>query len=149
MKFLQPLWSSACFQLRGQQARTVLCWRPPNPPAWIKCDVASLMLEEMTTWQKPFTFSASMSFLRDFETQNKMRNYINSYIKMKFQRMLSEQVHCECHLFGLLSLRIVFQVGSLQSGAHDGQTLPSLQLTGQRQQTRLLHVQLRIHAEQD
>ncbi len=84
MKFLQLWWSSACFQLRGQQARTVLCWRPPNPPAWIKCDVASLMLEEMTTWQKPFTFSASMSFFRDFETQNKRRIITQINIKIKF-----------------------------------------------------------------
>lgn len=54
-----------------------------------------------------------------------------------------------CHLFSLLPLRKVLQVSSLQRCAHDGQTLPSLQLTGQRQQTRLLHIQFRVHADQD
>lgn len=53
------------------------------------------------------------------------------------------------NLIGLLGLRVVVQEGSLNRGAHDGQTLPCLQLIGQREQTRLLHVLLRVHAHQD
>ncbi len=67
MKFLQRWCSSACFQFLGKLTRTVLWRRPPRPPAWIRCEVASRRLEEITTWLNPFTFSTSISFLRDWE----------------------------------------------------------------------------------
>lgn len=56
---------SGCFQLQGQLTITVLCFRPPSPPIWIKWDVPSRMLEEMTTCEKPFTFSTAISLRRD------------------------------------------------------------------------------------
>lgn len=65
MKFLNSWWHSGCFQLRGQLTITVLCFRPPSPPTWIKWDVPSLRLEEMTTWVKPFTFSCSINLRND------------------------------------------------------------------------------------
>lgn len=61
MKFLQCWCSSPCFQLRGHETKTALCFRPPSPLAWSRCDVASRRLEDTVTWQKPFTFSVSIS----------------------------------------------------------------------------------------
>lgn len=61
-KFLQVWCSSPCFQLRGQDTRTALCFRPPRPLAWRRWEVASRRLEDTVTWLKPFTFSVSISF---------------------------------------------------------------------------------------
>lgn len=61
MKFLQVWCSSPCFQLRGQDTSTALCFRPPNPLAWRRWEVASRRFEDTVTWEKPFTFSVSIS----------------------------------------------------------------------------------------
>lgn len=60
MKFLQVWWSSLLRQLRGQPTSTVLCCSPPRPLDWMRCDMPSRTLQEVTTWQKPLTFSASI-----------------------------------------------------------------------------------------
>lgn len=52
------------------------------------------------------------------------------------------------HLLGLLSLEMVVQIGALDARADDGQTLSGLQLIGQGEQTRLLHILLCVHANQ-
>lgn len=67
IKFLNCWWYSGCFQFRGQLTITVLCFRPPSPPIWIRWDVPSLRFEEMTTWEKPFTFSVSINFRKDYK----------------------------------------------------------------------------------
>lgn len=61
-KFLQVWCSSPCFQLRGQDTSTALCFRPPRPLAWRRWEVASRRFEDTVTWLKPFTFSVSISF---------------------------------------------------------------------------------------
>lgn len=43
-----------------------MCCSPPRPPDWIRWDTPSRRLEEITTWQKPFTFSASISRRMDW-----------------------------------------------------------------------------------
>lgn len=60
-KFLQVWCSSPCLQLRGQDTSTALCLRPPSPLAWRRWEVASRRFEDTVTWQKPFTFSVSIS----------------------------------------------------------------------------------------
>lgn len=40
---------------------TVLCFMPPRPAAWMRCEVPSLRLQDTTSWQKPFIFSAPIS----------------------------------------------------------------------------------------
>lgn len=71
MKFLQRWCSSACFQFLGKPTSTALWRRPPRPPACIKCDVASRRLDEITTWLNPFSFSTSISFLTDWQMEEK------------------------------------------------------------------------------
>lgn len=61
MKFLQVWWSSLLRQLRGHPTSTVLCCSPPRPLDWMRCDMPSRTLQEVTTWQKPLTFSASIN----------------------------------------------------------------------------------------
>lgn len=73
IKFLNCWWHSGCFQFRGQLTITVLCFRPPSPPTWIRWDVPSLRLEEMTTWEKPFTFSVSINLRRDYKYTERWR----------------------------------------------------------------------------
>lgn len=70
-------WDSGCFQLCGQLTITVLCFKPPSPPTWIKCDVPSLKLEDMTTWGKPFTFSVSISFRKDLNVAKNQRQLLD------------------------------------------------------------------------
>lgn len=57
-KFFQEKGLSACFQASGQAMRTVLCFMPPRPADWIRWDAPSRRLEDTTSWQKPFVFSA-------------------------------------------------------------------------------------------
>lgn len=52
------------------------------------------------------------------------------------------------YLLGTLHLLVVGQVGALQSRADDGQTFAGLQLVGERQESRLLHVLLAVRADQ-
>lgn len=56
-KFLQEKGLSSCFQASGQPMSTVLCFMPPRPADWIRCDVPSRRLEDTTSWQKPLVFS--------------------------------------------------------------------------------------------
>lgn len=49
MKFLQVWWSSFWRQLRGQPTSTVLCCSPPSPLDWMRWDMPSRRLEEITT----------------------------------------------------------------------------------------------------
>lgn len=53
------------------------------------------------------------------------------------------------YLLCTLALLRVLQVGALQSRADDGQAFACLELVGQREQTRLLHILLCICANQD
>lgn len=52
------------------------------------------------------------------------------------------------HLLGALHLLVVGQVGALQSRADDGQAFAGLQLVGEREEARLLHVLLAVRADQ-
>lgn len=74
MKFLQVWWSSFWRQLRGQPTSTVLCCSPPSPLDWMRWDMPSRRLEEMTTWQKPFTFSASIRRRMDWGRKRGLRD---------------------------------------------------------------------------
>lgn len=61
MKFLRGREPRACFQAAGQAIRTVLCFIPPSPAAWMSMEKPSRRLEVTTTWEKPFVFSAVMA----------------------------------------------------------------------------------------
>lgn len=52
------------------------------------------------------------------------------------------------HLLCPLSLRVVVQKGALQDRAHNGQTLPCLELGGQGEQLGVHHVLILVHAHQ-
>lgn len=52
------------------------------------------------------------------------------------------------YLLCTLRLLEVVQVGALERRADDGQTFAGLQLVGEREQTGLLHVLLRVSADQ-
>lgn len=64
MKFLRGREPRACFQAAGQAIRTVLCFIPPSPAAWMSMEKPSRRLEVTTTWEKPFVFSAVMAAFR-------------------------------------------------------------------------------------
>lgn len=61
---------------------------------------------------------------------------------------MSEKTVKVSHLLCTLGLFVVLQIGALESRPNDGQTFACLQLVGERQQTRLLHVLLCICADQ-
>lgn len=84
IKFLNCWWYSGCFQFRGQLTITVLCFRPPSPPTWIRWDVPSLRLEEMTTWEKPFTFSVSINLRKDYKYTERGRGLLRIGEKLWF-----------------------------------------------------------------
>lgn len=179
MKFLQVWCSSPCFQLRGQETSTALCFSPPSPLAWRRWDVASRRFEDTVTWQKPFTFSVSISLRRAWRGTTSLRFTV---LLDTSQRAWNFDVNCSAlfyfvrhpkcprfehfrlthgvftnwlwqlkasHLLCTLSMIDVLQVGSLQGCANDGQPFPRLQLIGQREQTRLLHILLSICAHQN
>lgn len=56
-KFFQEKGLSASFQDWGHARSTVLCFMPPRPADWIRCDMPSLRLDDTTSWQKPLVFS--------------------------------------------------------------------------------------------
>lgn len=52
------------------------------------------------------------------------------------------------YLLGTMHLLVVVQVSARQGRAHDGQTFAGLQLVGERQEARLLHILLAVRADQ-
>ena len=156
MKFLNCWWNWGCFQLRGQLTITVLCFRPPSPPTWIRWDVPSRRLEEMTTWEKPFTFSVSISLRRDCRDTEWVSEWWQHWSLWKHV-LCGEQVEAcvlrmndQCpDLVGPLSLSVVVEERPMKCGTNDGQTFPCFQLIGQRQQARLLYVLLGINTQQN
>lgn len=147
MKFLKCWWSLACFQSRGQLTITVLCFRPPSPPTWIRWEVPSLRLEDMTTWEKPLTFSVSINLRNDCRDTRKEGN-CNLWVLILFMWAIQRDQQ-EMDLVCPLSLGVVVEEGSHDWSADDGQTFSCFQLIGQRQQTRLHYVLLSIHAHQN
>lgn len=73
IKFLRGREPRACFQAAGQAIRTVLCFIPPSPAAWMSIEKPSRRLEVTTTWEKPFVFSAVMAAFRFY----KKKTYIH------------------------------------------------------------------------
>lgn len=63
MKFFQDCASLDCLQFPGHANRTVLCFIPPSPADWMRCEKPSLRFEDTTTWQKPLVRSAAMEVL--------------------------------------------------------------------------------------
>lgn len=63
MKFLHDWESLDCFQFPGQAIMTVLCFMPPKPADWMRCETPSLRFDDMTTWQNPLVRSAVMEAL--------------------------------------------------------------------------------------
>ena len=61
MKFLLGEESRACFQPAGQAIRTALCFIPPSPADWMSREKPSRRLDDTTTWEKAFIFSAAMA----------------------------------------------------------------------------------------
>ena len=75
MKFFQDCGSLDCLQVPGQAIRMVLCFMPPSPADWMRCETPSLRFEDTTTWQNPFVLSADMADLM-FCTENNSKRIV-------------------------------------------------------------------------
>lgn len=60
MKVFQARASSLWRQPLGHPITTVLCFIPPRPHDWMRWEIPSFSLAATTSWQNPFTFSASI-----------------------------------------------------------------------------------------
>lgn len=156
MKFWNCWWCSGCLQLCGQLTITVLCFRPPRPPAWIRWDVPSLRLEETTTWAKPFTFSASISLRKDCRKSERKKRFAWAHSVWPVIDLLRALYACKrvcpwmtADLICSLGLSVAVQERSLHRSPDDGKTLACLQLIGQGEQARLFNGLLLINARQN
>lgn len=168
MKFLQVWWSSLLRQLRGQPTSTVLCCSPPRPLDWMRCDIPSRTLQEVTTWQKPLTFSASISRRIDWSGgAERGKSHLapptlalgaallprspGHFCPMGqglAEGKVSHGWFCWAHLLGTLDLQVVVQEGAVQHGAHNGQPLAGLQLVGEGEQLWVSHVLVLVHPDE-
>lgn len=158
MKLRSEAGSRSRVRPAGQAISTVLCFMPPSPADWMSSEKPSRWLEVTTTWEKPLVRSAAMAafrFWRSTRSGLRRRFWAAGALLQPLGPQAGDggQSGTGCSGTGA-DLLCAFGVaaaaheGSLQDGADDGEALPRLQLRGEGQQTRVLHLQLRVQLAQ-
>lgn len=95
IKFLLTEESRSCFQPVGQAISTALCFIPPSPADWMSMEKPSRRLDDTTTWEKPFVFSAAMAAFKFCRKQAVCNILIPSQLRQHVGSQSSEHIEQE------------------------------------------------------
>lgn len=156
MKFLLGKEPRACFQAAGQAIRTVLCFIPPSPADWMSMEKPSRRLDVTTTWEKPLVFSAAMAAFKFWEkyinvkkSSSPRSHFPLETTSLEITNYKKYNGHSRTNLLSSFGLSAPGHVGSLQDRGEDGQSLSSLELRSEGQETRVFHSQVCVQLTQN